>query len=183
MITTSILPMKEFNEGSFDPKAEMLGSGPFMVEEHLQDESWTLARHPRFWRQGYPIADAVKILIIPDDNSRNYERPWHPYSRALRVSIAEWERETFELRGEIAAIDTGGCPLSQRCPWAIGRCHVEAPALRELADGFAACHRAEEVARARRIRGGEWGLEAMRIDYAGRGPRRRAGRATRRVRR
>ena len=36
MITTSILPMKELNEGTFDPKAEMLGSGPFMVKEHLQ---------------------------------------------------------------------------------------------------------------------------------------------------
>ena len=79
---------------------------------------------------------------------RFYERPSHPYSRALRVSIAEWERETFELGGDIEAIGVGGCPLSQRCPWAIERCHAERPVLRELADGVAACHRAEECARA-----------------------------------
>ena len=77
-----------------------------------------------------------------------YDKPWHPYSRALRVSIAEWERESFELRGEVEAIDTFGCPLSPRCPWAIERCHVERPALRELAGGLTACHRAEEVAEA-----------------------------------
>ena len=70
MVTTSILPMKEFNEGTFDVKAEMLGSGPFMVKEHLQDESWTMVRNPHYWRKGYPIVDGMKILIIPDDNSR-----------------------------------------------------------------------------------------------------------------
>ena len=70
MVTTSVLPMKEFNEGTFDVKAELLGSGPFMVKEHLQDESWTLVPNPHYWREGYPIADEVEILIIPDDNSR-----------------------------------------------------------------------------------------------------------------
>ena len=82
------------------------------------------------------------------DAERFYGKPWHPYSRALRVSIAEWERESFELRGEIEAIDTVGCPLSPRCPWAIDRCRTERPLLRELAGGITACHRAEEVAEA-----------------------------------
>lgn len=97
MITTSILPMKELNEGTFDPKAEMLGSGPFMVEEHLQDESWTLARNPHFWRAGYPIADAVKILIIPDDNSRIAAL------RDGRADLAIFENPDAELL--LAAVD------------------------------------------------------------------------------
>lgn len=66
----SILPMKELEDGSFDPTKEILGSGPFMVVEHLQDESWTLAPNPHYWRAGYPKVEGVKIEIIQDDASR-----------------------------------------------------------------------------------------------------------------
>lgn len=69
-ITAAILPMKELKEGSFDPAAQMLGSGPFMVEEHKQDESWTLKRNPHYWREGYPLADTLQVPIIPDESAR-----------------------------------------------------------------------------------------------------------------
>jgi len=68
--TTSILPMKELAEGSFDPLKGMLGSGPFMVKEHLQDESWTLERNPHYWREGHPKVDRLVIRIMPDDTTR-----------------------------------------------------------------------------------------------------------------
>jgi peptide/nickel transport system substrate-binding protein len=68
--TTSILPMKELTEGSFDPTKGMLGSGPFMVKEHLQDESWTLDRNPNYWREGHPKVDRMVIRIMPDDTTR-----------------------------------------------------------------------------------------------------------------
>jgi len=69
-ITAAILPIKELKEGSFDPTSQMLGSGPFMVEEHKQDESWTLARNPHYWREGYPLADRLEVPIIPDQSAR-----------------------------------------------------------------------------------------------------------------
>ncbi|SEK67746.1 peptide/nickel transport system substrate-binding protein [Roseovarius nanhaiticus] len=69
-ITAAILPMKELEDGSFDPTSQMLGSGPFMVEEHKQDESWTLARNPHYWREGYPLADTLEVPIIPDESAR-----------------------------------------------------------------------------------------------------------------
>ena len=80
--------------------------------------------------------------------ARFYAKPQHPYSRALRVSIAEEDRGAFELGSlqEVARPD--GCPLSVRCPWAIERCHTVRPELRSLNDGLSACHRAEEVAAA-----------------------------------
>jgi peptide/nickel transport system substrate-binding protein len=68
--TTSILPMKELTEGSFDPTKGMLGSGPFVVKEHRQDESWTLERNPHYWRAGHPKADQFVIRITPDDAAR-----------------------------------------------------------------------------------------------------------------
>lgn len=68
--TASILPMKELNAGSFDQAKDMLGSGPFMVQEHKQDESWTFVRNPHYWRAGYPLADELVIKIITDDTAR-----------------------------------------------------------------------------------------------------------------
>ncbi len=68
--TTSILPMKEIQEGSFDPAKGMLGSGAFMVKEHLQDESWTLERNSHYWREGHPKIDRLVIRIMSDDATR-----------------------------------------------------------------------------------------------------------------
>ena len=92
MVTTSVLPMKEFNEGSFDVKAEMLGSGPFMVEEHLQDESWTLVPNPHYWREGYPIADEVEDSHHPGRTTRA-----SPPLRDGRADIAIFENPDSQL--------------------------------------------------------------------------------------
>ena len=70
LTTYSILPMQELDEGTFDPSMEILGSGPFMVTEHLQDESWTLARNPHWHRDGHPLVEEVVVRILPDDNAR-----------------------------------------------------------------------------------------------------------------
>ena len=63
----SIIPGQEYLDGTFDPTVEMLGTGPFVLEEHLPDESWTFVRNPHHWREGLPKADRVKVLIIPED--------------------------------------------------------------------------------------------------------------------
>ena len=69
-ITAAILPMKELKDGKFDPSKDVLGSGPFMVTEHKQDESWTFARNPYYWRKDEPKADKIVAPIIPDDSAR-----------------------------------------------------------------------------------------------------------------
>jgi peptide/nickel transport system substrate-binding protein len=68
--TTSIMPVEEIDNGSFDPTKTMLGSGPYMVVEHKQDESWTLARNPHYWRKDEPRADKLVIRIMGDDATR-----------------------------------------------------------------------------------------------------------------
>jgi peptide/nickel transport system substrate-binding protein len=69
-ITAAIIPMKEFKDGSYDPTRQLLGSGPFMVAAYKPKESWTLVRNPYYWRKGYPKADRLNVLIIPDDAAR-----------------------------------------------------------------------------------------------------------------
>jgi peptide/nickel transport system substrate-binding protein len=65
-ISAAIIPIKELKDGSFDPAKQLLGSGPFAVKDHKQDESWTLARNP----DGKALADMLRAPIIPDDSAR-----------------------------------------------------------------------------------------------------------------
>jgi peptide/nickel transport system substrate-binding protein len=69
-ISAAIVPIKELKDGSFDPEKQLLGSGPFMVAEHKPKESWTLLRNPHYWRKGFPKADRLNVLIIPDEAAR-----------------------------------------------------------------------------------------------------------------
>ncbi len=69
-ISAAIIPIEEYKAGSFDPITQMLGSGPYMVEEHKQDESWTFKANPHYWREGYPLAETLYAPIIPDESAR-----------------------------------------------------------------------------------------------------------------
>ncbi len=69
-ITAAIIPIKELKDGSFDPTSQMLGSGPFMVADHKQDEGWTLVRNPHHWAEGQPKVDRLEARIIPDESAR-----------------------------------------------------------------------------------------------------------------
>jgi peptide/nickel transport system substrate-binding protein len=67
---SSIMPMKEIAAGEMDPTKQMLGTGPFMVESHAQDDHWVLVRNPHYWRAGLPKLDKVIIKILPSDQAR-----------------------------------------------------------------------------------------------------------------
>ena len=69
-VSAAILPMKEYDAGTFDPNKELMGSGPFMVTEHLQDQSWTYKANTHYWGKGLPVVDEVKILIVLDEAAR-----------------------------------------------------------------------------------------------------------------
>ena len=66
----SILPMHKLRDASFDPTKAMLGTGPFMVAEHVQDDHWILERNPHYWQEGLPHIERITIRIVPNDNAR-----------------------------------------------------------------------------------------------------------------
>ena len=84
-----------------------------------------------------------------------FERPAHPYTRALIRAFPDVTAERVLIDGIPGAppdlrTPIVGCPYVARCPMAIERCSVEEPALREIAHAdssahAAACHRAEQV--------------------------------------
>ncbi|EKP95778.1 ABC transporter ATP-binding protein [Thermaerobacter subterraneus] len=82
-----------------------------------------------------------------------FERPLHPYTRALISAVpvpdpeAAARRERIVLRGEVPspARPPAGCRFHTRCPLAVDRCRTEVPEWREVGPGhWVACHLAGE---------------------------------------
>jgi dipeptide transport system ATP-binding protein len=102
------------------------------------------------------IADTVMVMYLGKaveygPKSTVFERPAHPYTRALLASTPTLDpkqrRERIALRGELPSpLDPpAGCGFHTRCPYAVERCRTEVPALRPLGEVEVACHRAEEL--------------------------------------
>ena len=75
-----------------------------------------------------------------------FEAPNHPYTRALLEQVPQLEnrhRQFTPIKGEVPSpIDPpSGCHFHPRCPLALDRCRVEAPALKQIEPGrWSACH-------------------------------------------
>lgn len=76
-------------------------------------------------------------------------RPLHPYTRALFAASPGMDAgEKLLLAGDPPSPSEPppGCPFHTRCPYAVGRCKTEKPALRSFGEGrLCACHRMEEL--------------------------------------
>lgn len=105
------------------------------------------------------IADEVMVMYFGSvaelgDKKTVYARPRHPYTRALMSAtpaIFEADRKIqIKLQGEMPSPlnPPSGCAFHQRCPYAVERCRVEEPKLRDVDGRLVACHRAEEVGEA-----------------------------------
>lgn len=76
--------------------------------------------------------------------------PVHPYTRALASAIPDVsrkQRQRILLKGDPPnPMDTpSGCPFHPRCADANELCRTSLPMLRNVADRYVACHRAEDL--------------------------------------
>jgi peptide/nickel transport system ATP-binding protein len=83
-----------------------------------------------------------------------FDRPAHPYTRGLMASIPRRNARTarkkrlYEIPGMVPNLrePIQGCAFAPRCAFAVQRCRVEAPPLRDVAGSHtAACWEAEKV--------------------------------------
>ena len=106
------------------------------------------------------ISDRIAVMYLGKimevaESARLYERPLHPYTKALLSAVpipdpaVESKRERILLRGDLPSPRNppNGCRFHTRCPFAqTERCPDEVPALRVLESGHTvACHYAEEI--------------------------------------
>ena len=88
-------------------------------------------------------------LVELADTRSLFEKPLHPYTRALIAAIPEPTPERkplMPLQGEIPSpiAPPKGCRFHPRCPLAVARCRSEQPQLMELRPRhWVACHLAE----------------------------------------
>ncbi|MBS0526896.1 MAG: dipeptide ABC transporter ATP-binding protein [Proteobacteria bacterium] len=87
-------------------------------------------------------------IVEMTDRKSLFEMPLHPYTEALLSAVpipkaSARGRKRVILTGDVPSPinPPSGCHFHARCPYAMPRCRVEAPVLREVVTGHvAACH-------------------------------------------
>jgi peptide/nickel transport system substrate-binding protein len=69
-INAAIIPGAEVRDGTLDLAQDLVGTGPFQVEEHQEGHRWILTRFDDYWQEGLPLLDEIEWRIMPDDSSR-----------------------------------------------------------------------------------------------------------------
>jgi dipeptide transport system ATP-binding protein len=102
------------------------------------------------------IADEVLVMYLgrpaeQGPKERIFDRPLHPYTRALLAATPrvnpEDRKERLVVKGELPSpLDPPpGCAFHKRCPFATDLCTAERPEPRSLDGRMVACHHAENV--------------------------------------
>jgi dipeptide transport system ATP-binding protein len=102
------------------------------------------------------IADEVLVMYLgrpaeQGPKERIFDRPLHPYTRALLAATPrvnpEDRKERLVVKGELPSpLDPPpGCAFHKRCPFATDLCTAERPEPRSLDGRMVACHHAENI--------------------------------------
>jgi oligopeptide transport system ATP-binding protein len=114
------------------------------------------------------ISDRVAVMYLGTivevaGRDQLYQRPLHPYTRALLSAVplpdpeAEARRERIVLTGDVPSPvnPPSGCRFHPRCPWSSDRCSREEPSVEIVAGGQqVACHHWREIAEGRPMNAG-----------------------------
>lgn len=66
----SILPGEEVESGEIDLARQMIGTGPFQLTEHAEDQRWVFTKFADYWQEGQPAIDEVVWQVMPDEPAR-----------------------------------------------------------------------------------------------------------------
>ena len=105
------------------------------------------------------ISDRIAVMYLGRmvelaDADEIYDRPLHPYTKALISAVPVPDpkearaNKRIALKGEIPSPlnAPAGCPFHTRCAYATDACRESMPAFEEVEKGrFVACHRVKEI--------------------------------------
>jgi dipeptide transport system ATP-binding protein len=102
------------------------------------------------------IADEVMVMYLgrpaeQGDKTVIFERPRHPYTKALLASTPSTDptarSQRASVRGELPSPinPPSGCAFHSRCPYAAADCTTKRPELRKVDGRLVACHYAESI--------------------------------------
>jgi len=102
------------------------------------------------------IADEVMVMYLgrpaeQGDKNVIFERPRHPYTKALLASTPSTDpharSQRASVRGELPSPinPPSGCAFHSRCPYAAADCTTKRPELRRVDGRLVACHYAESI--------------------------------------
>ncbi len=102
------------------------------------------------------IADEVMVMYLgrpaeQGDKTVIFERPRHPYTKALLASTPSTDptarSQRASVRGELPSPinPPSGCAFHSRCPYAAADCTTKRPELRRVDGRLVACHYAESI--------------------------------------
>ncbi len=60
-----IMAPEQINAGE-DCATKMIGTGPFMLDEYLQNEKTVVVKNPNYWQKGFPKADSITFVPVVD---------------------------------------------------------------------------------------------------------------------
>lgn len=98
------------------------------------------------------ISDRVAVMYLGNiveftDKDSLYERPLHPYTKALLEAIPlpdpELDKKPMTIEGDLPSPydPPSGCPFHTRCRYCTEKCRQKKPELKEIfPDHYAACH-------------------------------------------
>lgn len=85
----------------------MVGSGPFTVEEYKKDVSTTYVKNPDYFKEGRPYLDGFKTFIIKDKGTIiaafKTQQVVFATSSAIHLSVDEREKMIEDMKGELVA--------------------------------------------------------------------------------
>ena len=53
-------------DGTFDPRKDMIGTGPYFLSKYEPSQGFTFKRNPEYWEKDYAYADGVDMPIITE---------------------------------------------------------------------------------------------------------------------
>lgn len=82
-------------------KNDAVGTGAFVVEEFLPNDTLRLVRNPDYWQEGLPYLDEVVFRVIPDANTRAALFESGDVDMALGLPVPVTERLRLDPRFEV----------------------------------------------------------------------------------